>query len=52
MYVWTKKAEDMARELNLEERKEGTQATCGGTDIKEFGGIRLAWLTSGYIKEI
>ena len=30
MYVWTKKAEELARERRQAERKAGTEATWGG----------------------
>jgi len=47
-YVWTKKAEDMAKELNLEERKEGQEAKMGYSTLK-YGQTACSWYAKGYI---
>ncbi|MGE5327994.1 MAG: hypothetical protein ACM3KR_00600 [Deltaproteobacteria bacterium] len=49
-YVWTKKAEERAKELGLEERKEGESAICGSRGMID-GGTAIAWLELGYIRE-
>ena len=48
MYVWTKEAEAKAKNLGLEERKEGQIANCGLDEVS--GQIAQAWLKKGYIK--
>ena len=48
-YVWTKKTEDKARKLGLEERKEGNQAMVGYDKL--LGGLTAtAWLEKGYVE--
>lgn len=49
-YVYTKKAELRAKELELEERKEGTTAMYGYKPL-EGGPIANAWLAKGYIRK-
>lgn len=50
MYIWTKKAEDRAKELGLDERKEGEKAMCGYSEVQ--GRVASAWLEKGYIKKL
>lgn len=50
-YVYTKKAEDRARKLGLDERKAGAVAKCGHQEITG-GYIARAWLAKGYIKKV
>lgn len=50
-YVYTKKGEERARELGLEERKAGAVAMFGH-DPLESGETATAWIESGYIEEI
>jgi hypothetical protein len=51
MYVWTEKAEERARELGLEERKAGTEAYYGDKPV-EFYGIKVKWVSRGYIEKV
>jgi hypothetical protein len=51
-YVYTKKAEVKAKELGLNERKEGAIAHCGYTPVRLLGLLKTAWLEKGYIREI
>ena len=51
-YVYTKKAEMKAKELGLDERKEGAIAHCGYTPVRLLGLLKTAWLEKGYIREI
>ena len=48
MYIWTKKAEDRAKKLGLEDRPAGIEAWCGNNPVG--GQIAQAWLELGYIK--
>ena len=48
-YVYTKKAEERAKELGLEPRTAGTTAMCGHKPVD--GMIAQAWLAKGYIVE-
>lgn len=48
MYVWTKKAEEVAKEMGLEPRKAGDTAKCGKDPLS--GQIAQTWLKNGYIK--
>ena len=48
MYYWTKKAEERARELGLEERKEGEIAYFGHKPL-EGGMTAQAWERKGYV---
>ena len=48
MYIWTKKAEDKAKKLGLEDRTAGTEAHFGYDPVG--GGIAIAWLEMGYIE--
>lgn len=50
MYVFTKKAEERAKELGVEPRIAGTQAMCGYEPV--FGLQAKAWLEKGYIEEV
>lgn len=52
MYVYTKKAEERAKALGLEERKEGTQAMFGYEPVDRFGTISKAWKERGLITEV
>ena len=47
-YVYTAKGEKRAKELGLDERKEGTCAMYGFEPVK--GQIARAWLDKGYIR--
>lgn len=51
-YVFTDKAEQTAKALNLDERKSGTAAHCGYEIMENFGPTKTAWLDSGYIKYV
>jgi len=48
-YVYTSKGEARARELWLEERREGTIAMFGHAPVS--GQVAKAWLEKGYIRE-
>jgi hypothetical protein len=48
MYVYTEKGEEIARRLNLEERKAGTQALAGGEPLRG-GPTAQEWLKRGYV---
>ena len=48
-YIWTAKAEIRARELGLEERKEGMPAVCGYGIVG--GQTAQAWPRMWYIQE-
>jgi len=47
-YTWTAKAEQLAKELGLEERKAGTTALCGFEPVD--GQTVAAWFAKGYIE--
>lgn len=49
-YVYTAKAEQRAKELGFDDRKEGMIATCGHDPVS--GTIAQVWLNKGYIKEV
>ena len=49
-FHWTKKAEERAQELGLEERKAGTLAMFGRQPLKD-GMTARAWKEKGYITE-
>ena len=48
-YVYTSKGEAHARELGLEERREGAVAMFGNAPVT--GQVAKAWLEKGYIRE-
>ena len=48
MYVWTKKAEELARERRQAERKAGTEATWGGRP--SGGGEARRWIQLGLVE--
>lgn len=48
-WVWTKKAEDRAKELGLEERKEGTPAYMGYLQLGMLAPE--SWVIKGYVRE-
>ena len=50
IWVWTKKAELRAKELNLEPRLENTPAYMGYDKCGQFAP--KAWVKSGYVKEM
>lgn len=49
-FYWTKKAEERARALGLEERKAGTISMFGKRPIMD-GTTATAWKKKGYITE-
>lgn len=49
-FYWTKKAEERARALGLEERKAGTLAMFGGRPLMN-GMTATAWKKKGYVVE-
>lgn len=49
IWVWTRKAELRAKELGLEERKEGTPAYIGKDLLGQYAPSR--WIELGYVKE-
>ena len=49
-FYWTKKAEERARALGLEERKAGALAMFGRQPLKD-GMTARAWKKKGYITE-
>ena len=52
IYVYTKKGEERARALNLDERKAGEMAFCGYTPLHECGDdTAKGWLARGYVEE-
>jgi len=50
IWAWTKKAEEHAKELNLEVRKAGTPASVAGKLLNDIS--RLSWYEKGYVKQI
>lgn len=48
MYVWTKKAEELAKKRRQAERKAGTEATWGGRPIG--GGEAMSWIQLGLVE--
>ena len=50
MYIYTKKGEERARALNLDERKAGAQAYCGHKPVT--GVTAKAWEKRGYIRAV
>ena len=52
IYVYTKKGEERARELRLDERKAGDMAFCGYVPLHKCGNdIAKGWLARGYVEE-
>jgi len=49
MYVYTKKAEERAKEIGVEPRIAGEQAMFGHKPL-EYGPIALAWAEKGYVE--
>jgi len=49
IWVWTAKAEEKAKELNLEERKENIPAWLGHSLLGHFSP--KAWVDKDYVKE-
>lgn len=53
IFIWTKKAEERAKELNLEERKEGKIAHIAFEKfIYPQKTPPKLWIEKGYVKEI
>jgi len=50
IWVWTAKAEEKAKELNLEERKENIPAWLGYSLLGQFAPQK--WVELGYVKEL
>lgn len=48
MYVWTKKAEELAKERRQAERKAGTEATWGGRPIG--AAEAMSWIQLGLVE--
>lgn len=52
IYVYTKKGEARAREMKLDERKEGETAYCGNKPLHECPfDVQTGWLNRGYVQE-
>ncbi len=49
-YIWTKYAEERAKELGRPPRKAGTEASCGGEPISR--PMSLAWIDRGLIEAV
>lgn len=49
IWVWTAKAEEIAKALNLDERKENSPARLGYGLLGQYAP--KAWITIGYVKE-
>jgi len=50
IWVWTTKAEQRAKELNLEERKENIPAWLGYELLGQYAPKE--WVNKGYVKEL
>lgn len=50
IWVWTAKAEEKAKELNLEERKENIPAWLGYSLLGQYAPKK--WVEIGYVKEL
>ena len=53
MIVYTKKAEEKARELGLDERKAGQRAMLGGKPLEDCTkDVIRGWIERGYAQEV
>lgn len=51
MLVYTKKAEERAKKLGLEPRKQGTLAMFGHKPL-ELYSLKYDWIRKGYVEEV